>query len=222
MKRSFRYLLLNDYYTFLAMLTFAAIILVGNFLVGGQLEGQHFFANLFVAYLNAWPLMCALILAGVCATIHSGYASIAISMGARRRDFFWANQLNFLVYLVFSWVTQLVLDTFSDHFGWDSMGLWGTIPPSRNLTLIPVLLLMMTAGSCLGILLSRKPKLGILVSTIGVLLCIAVLIAVMFIGGSEQPDAWGNLPWLIPAISAILALVFDGILWHFSRKIVVR
>lgn len=217
MKRSFRYLLLNDCYTFLAMLTFAAVILVGNFLVRGPA-----FQSLFVIYLNAWPLMCALILAIVCATIHSSYANIAISMGARRQDLFWATQLNFLVYLVFCWVTQLVMDTASTYFHWESMELWGTVPPSRNLTLIPVLLLMMTAGSCLGILLVRRPKLGILLITLSVLLCTAVLVAAMLIGGSDRPSAWGSLPWLIPAISAILALVCDVILWHFSQKIVVR
>lgn len=222
MKRSFRYLLLNDCYALVPILIFAAVIAGGNFLMGGQTEGQHFLSSLFVTYLNAWPLMCGLIVGLLCTTTYSNYIGIALSLGARRRDFFWANQLNFLLYLGCVWATQLALDLFSAHFGWESMELWGITAPSRNPTLIPVMLLLMTGGSCLGILSVRKPKLAIFVTVVASLLFVAVLLAAFFIGGSQRSGLWGSLSWLIPTVSAVLALVFDGILWHFSQKIVVR
>lgn len=222
MKRSFRYLLLNDRYALLPMLIFAAVIVGGNFLVGGRLERQHFFANLFVTYLNAWPLMCGVILGCLCIAIYSNYVNLALSMGARRRDFFWATQLNFLIYLGFAWVTQLVLDAFSAHFGWESMQMWGTTAPSRNLAMVPVLLMLMAGGSCLGILLGKKPKLGIFVVVVSVFVFFLVLLAAILIGNDQRSNLWGSLPWLIPTVSAVLALVFDGVLWHFSQKTVVR
>ncbi len=222
MKRSFRFLLLFDRYAIPPLLVFAAIILGGNFLVGGNINAQNSFSSLFVTYLNAWPLMSGVILGCLCIASYSIYSSLALSMGGRRRDFFWANQLNFLIYLGFVWVTQLVLDAFSAHFSWESMELWGTVPASRNLALIPVMLMLMAGGSCLGILSTRKPKLAIFLVVVSVLLFLVVLVAAMFISGSQRAELWGDLPWLIPAGTAALTLVFEGLLWHFSQDTVVR
>lgn len=222
MKRSFRYLMLFNLVGLGSLLLFGGIVLGGNLLLGGQAGGQHVLSNLFVTYLNVWPIMTGCILGGFCMTIYSTYFNLALTMGSCRREFFWANQLNFLIYLAFLWLTQLVLDSFSAHFCWENMGLWGALSPSRNPALLPVFLLMMTGGCCLGLILTKKTWLGVALTILAMVLFLGVLMATLFISGSEQINNWGDLPWLIPVVCGVLALVFDGLLWHFSQKSVVR
>lgn len=222
MKRSFRYLLLFDRYAIPPILIFAAVVLGGNLLMNGRGSGTNSFFSLFVTYLNAWPVMCGFIVSFLYVAIYSMYYSLALSMGASRRDYFWANQLNFLLCAGFLWITQLVMDGCSSHFGWESMELWGTVPPSQNPALLPVLLLLMAAGSCLGLLYVQKPRLALFVMALSGAAFAALLVAAMFISGSGASDLWSDLPWLIPSVCTVLALLFDVLLWHFSQKTVVR
>lgn len=221
MKRCVRYQLRSALVMVAAIAAVAAVVLVGNLIFGGNVDGGGL-KGLLVSYLNSFPILNGIFMMVYGASLFSSYFDTALTMGARRRDIFWSGQVGLLVMLAGGWAAQLVIDLVCTELGWDFIGQWGTMPASRNWALLPVFLVLLIGGAYLGRIMYRKPVLGVVLMVLGTILCIGLMVAAIFISRAQRSGLWGDLFWLISAVSLVLFAVLELLLWREIRKAVIR
>ena len=92
MVKSFRFLLSYSWVNLGAVFGFAAIVIVGCYITG--VPGNPNVGNLFETYYAMFPTMILLCLFLYAFAMCTNNLNMGLSMGARRKDFFWAIQVN--------------------------------------------------------------------------------------------------------------------------------
>ena len=216
MKKCLRFQLYSAM-TNLAVLSLITVALMALCQMFGTESGL---GGLLANYLTAYPILCAIVLMVSAASAVSNDLNTALSMGATRRSFFGAYQLTMLVYVAVAWVLQFAVDTFSQTLGARTFyELTGT-PPSRNFTVSLVLLVTLLSSALLGRASTNTSKWkavlgGLLMGVLFLFLIVGVFVA----PGSKN---WGSLPWILPAVSVVLIMAEDFLLWRTIKKAVVR
>ena len=220
MVKSFRFLLQNAK-VYLGVLTaFAAIITAGAFLSGVP-DGAE---NMFATYYGLFPLMCLMCLFIFSFAMCTSDLQLAVSFGARRRDYFKAIHLYILMNVVVYSTLQWVLAWIPRATHWDNLDTTLSLLSlcSSSFWLFPLLCFSMQVIGCVcGLVMIHSRLLGALIMAV---LMAAGITAVVFLmlSANRGFHLWGDLPAILLALLAVGAAAGEVVLWrrisHFSVK----
>ncbi len=207
-----------------AIAGFAAVVLLGNLLLGKGENALGHLSQLLSIYLQAFPLVNAMFMLVYGVSLFSTYFNNGLAMGATRKDLFWSAQLGGLMLLAAGWAIQLVFDLIIARMGLGQTGdYWlDIVPGSWNLMLLPVFLLIIAAGGWVGRIMCRRTVLGIVLLVVGILVCMVLLMISVLLYDPLDLQRWGNLTEIVTGISIILFVLAEILLWRESKKVVVK
>ena len=221
MVKSFKYLLQFAWINLGAILGFAAIVIAGAYLTGVP-QGAN---NLFRTYFGTFPLMTLIMLFLFSYALCTSNLNLALSFGARRRDFFFAIQGVLLLYAGVCWALQAVMSAIPDLFGWTSVDRWSFLMSLGGLTnwQYPLACLtIMTLGCLCGLLYVRSKGWGVLVMVVTILGGIAATM-VLLIFSDSQPGTPGALTATILTCGSVgVIAVCELLIWRTVHRFVVR
>ncbi len=234
MGKSFRFLFQFTGWNVLAILAFAVIVIAGTIATGGG-EAD----NLFVTYFRTFPFVAQWILYIFAFALCTSNLNLAVSFGARRRDFFWALQGTLLLYTATCWVLQAVITAMPGLLRWGNQEEWEllfNLGGGDSIWLYPLLCLCVLALGCLsGLVFGRSKAMGALVIFVSFLVFFAGMILMMVgIPAGEaiaDPSSglsgtlialWGNLPLLLTLGLLIVLAVCEAIIYRTVSRFTVR
>lgn len=147
MVKSFRFLLRFAAVNLAAVLVFAAVVIGGCYATGVPGGAD----NLFRTYFTLFPLMTLFILFFYGFALCTNSLNLALSLGARRRDFFWGMQGILVVYAGVCWPLQLLMaalpraGNWAERTGFD-VNMMGFDLPLGVFPLLCVLVLVLAAS----------------------------------------------------------------------------
>lgn len=162
MVKSFRFLLSFAWVHLAVLYGFAVVVVAGCYATGiPDGASQH---NLFENYYAMFPFLILLCLFLWAFTLCTNSLNLALSMGALRKDFFWAIQGIILLYTAISWALQRFLSVFPVAARWEARDRWVllTIYSGKPWT-YPLLCAALLVLGCLGgLLMVRHRALAVL------------------------------------------------------------
>ena len=111
-----------------AVLAFAAVVTAGAFATGVPDGAQ----NLFTTYFAGLPLTSLLILFILAFNLCTANLNLALSLGARRRDYFIALQGALLAYTGACWLLQIAVSLIPTAFAWANPQRWTILTALRG------------------------------------------------------------------------------------------
>lgn len=220
MIRTFRYFLRNAKINLGALLGFAAIVLAGA-IVTGVPDGAD---NLFGTYFGTFPLISLLVLFLYSFALCTSCLNLALSFGARRRDYFWAVQANMVVYAAAATALQAIMSAIPHLLGWQNIDKWAILLSLGNWSgwVFPLLCLcLQILGSMCGLLQVRSKILGAIVMTAAMLVGIAATV-LLLIAPLNSGHVWGQLPLALGAVTMTASVVGEVVMWKTIHNYVVR
>ena len=221
MAKSFKYLLQFAWINLGAILGFAAIVIAGAYLTGVP-QGAN---NLFRTYFGTFPLMTLIMLFLFSYALCTSNLNLALSFGARRRDFFFAIQGVLLLYAGVCWALQAVMSAIPDLFAWTSVDRWSFLMSLGGLTnwQYPLACLaIMTLGCLCGLLYVRSRVWGGVVMIFTMLGGVAATM-VLLIFSDSQPGTPGALTATILTCGSVgVIAVCELLIWRTVHRFVVR
>ena len=221
MVKSFKYLLQFAWINLGAILGFAAIVIAGAYLTGVP-QGAN---NLFRTYFGTFPLMTLIMLFLFSYALCTSNLNLALSFGARRRDFFFAIQGVLLLYAGVCWALQAVMSAIPDLFAWTSVDRWSFLMSLGGLTnwQYPLACLaIMTLGCLCGLLYVRSRVWGGVVMIFTMLGGVAATM-VLLIFSDSQPGTPGALTATILTCGTVgVIAVCELLIWRTVHRFVVR
>lgn len=232
MMKSFRFLLQSIWTGLGALIGFAVIVTVGAYATGvpgGLPDGSN---SLFQTYFSSFPLMTLLILFMYGLSLCSNYMDLALSMGARRKDFFWAVQGVLLVYTAVGWALQFLMSALPWLDNWADAGRFEIMMTFGGEVSFPMLCLVLSALGCAtGPILANSKVWGTIIIVAAILLTMLVLIMMMLLADTELwsillCSSWGGLWRALPAVLLAVGLVIlaasEALIWRAVSRFVVR
>ena len=221
MVKSFKYLLRFAWVNLGATLGFAALVIAGACLTGVP-QGAN---NIFRTYFGCFPLMTLLMLFLFAYALCTSNLNLALSFGARRRDYFLAIQLILLLYTGVCWALQAVMSAIPDLFAWTSVDRWSFLMSLGGLTnwRYPLACLTIMVLGCLcGLLYVRSRVWGGVVMILTMFGGVAATM-VLLIFSDSQPGSPGALTATILTCGAVAVIaVCELLIWRTVNRFIVR
>lgn len=221
MVKSFKYLFQFAWVNLAATLAFAAVVIVGSCLTGVP-QGAN---NIFRTYFGCFPLIILLMMFLFAYALCTSNLNLALSFGARRRDYFLAIQLVMLLYTGVGWAIQIVMSAIPDLFVWTSVDRWSFLMSLGGLTnwRYPLACLTIMVLGCLcGLLYVRSRVWGGVVMVLTMLGGV-VATMVLLIFSDSQPGSPGALTAAILTYGAVAVIVVSELLiWRTVNRCIVR
>ena len=222
MIKSFRFLLQFAWINLGAILAFALIVIAGAWCTGVPQGNQ----NLFATYFSTFPLLSLIVLFIYSFGLTTSNLNLALSFGARRRDFFFAVQGILLLYTGVCWMLQVVMSSIPFLFHWTDQERWQVLLSLGGFSswAYPlVCLAILCLGGLCGMLMVRSKLLGTLVLILALVAAIAAtallfITADMFASGA----GWGALPLILVAAMAGIVGASEYFFWRTMRRHIVR
>ena len=227
MVKSFRFLIRFAWVNLASLLGFAAIVIVGCYLTG--VPGNPNVGNLFETYYAMFPTMILLCLFLYAFAMCTNNLNLGLSMGARRRDFFWAIQGNMAFYAVVCWGLQLFMSAFPALAGWEIRDKWALLDlfGGRVWAFPLVCLVLMVLGCLSGMVLVKNKVLGGILVTLSIFVMIFVTVFMLLSAETSLLDflagsVWNDLPKIL--VGALAAAFAGGevLIWRTIQRYVVR
>lgn len=234
MKKSFRFLWQFSWVNMAVLAGFAAAVTLGA-VASGVPQGN---VNIFQTYFGGFPMMALMVLFILSFALCTSNLNLALSCGARRRDFFWGMQSILLAYTLTAWLLQSAMSAIPALMHWSDLGRWTALMTFGNMATwaFPLTSMTVLALGCLcGLLFSRSKVLGSIVMVVAMLVSIAAVMLLMFAAGYEMalyfmdgsaPDIilspWGRLPLYLGLGLGAVFLVSEYLIWRFIRRYCVR
>lgn len=231
MVKSFRFLLNFAVINLGAIFGFAAIVIVGCYATGVPDNPSD--SNLFANYYAMFPTMILLFLFLYAFALCTNNLNLGLSMGARRKDFFWAIQGIFLFYTAVGWALQWFLSVLPTAAGWVVRDRWSLLTAfSGKILTYPLLCVALLVLGCLGGLLMVRNK--ILATLIIIASCFIMLGATVFmllftdtrmtitLTGSGWEWIFTTLPRLTIIFLAVAAVGGELLIWRAIQRYTVR
>ena len=221
MVKSFRFLLQFAWINLGAVLGFAAVVTAGAFLTGVPDGAQ----NIFETYFSTLPLVVLIILYVFAFALCTSSMNLALSLGARRRDFFLAVQGILLLYTMVCWLLQIAVSAIPVLFHWSRPERWSILTALRgpNLFSYPLLCLaVLLAGCVCGLIFTRSKAAGVIIVFAAAVLGV---FGVTFLFVTS--DTWGEahlgvLPVVLTAGAVAVIGVSEGFLWRTISRYAVK
>ena len=221
MVKSFRFLLQFAWINLGAVLGFAVVVTAGAFATGVP-DGA---VNLFETYFSTLPLVVLIMLFVFASSLCTSSMNLALSLGARRRDFFLAVQGILLLYTGVCWLLQLAVSAVPVLFSWSRPERWSILTALRGPHLLsyPLLCLaVLMAGCVCGLIFVRSKALGVLLFCAAGVLAIFGIIFLM-----TASDTWGEahlgvLPVVLTGAAVAVIGVSEVFLWRTISRYGVK
>ena len=231
MVKSFRFLIRFAWVNLASLLGFAAIVILGCYLTG--VPGNPNVGNLFETYYAMFPTMILLCLFLFAFAMCTSSLNLGLSMGARRRDFFWAIQGNMAFYAVVCWGLQLFMSAFPALAGWEVRDKWALLDlyGGRVWAFPLVCLVLMVLGCLSGMVLVKNKVLGGILVTLSIFVMIFVSVFMIlsadtgimnYLMETEWGWLWTTLPKVMAAVLAAGAVAGEFLIWRVTQRCVVR
>ena len=220
MDKSFRFLWQFSAPNVAVLVSFAAIVTVGTHLTGGG----HDLDNMFATYFGLFPLMSLMILFILSFALCTSNLEMAVSFGARRRDFFWAIQEIMLMYALVVWALQAILSRIPDFLGWQELERWDLLL-GNSMNIFTYMLMAMTVfvmGCVCGLVYVRSRLWGAIVVLVFVTLGIISVVMTLLTANHWNTGVWGDLPWLLTVAFVVVFVACEVFLWRFVGRYCVR
>ena len=204
-----------------AVLAFAAIVIAGAFATGVPDGAQ----NLFTTYFAGLPLTVLLILFILSFNLCTSNLQLALSLGARRRDYFIALQGALLAYTGACWLLQIAVSLIPTAFAWANPQRWTILTALRgpHLWSYPLLCLAVLALGCAcGMLFARSRVLGGIILTVSIFLGIFGTGFLYITSGTWGEANLGVLPVVLTAGAVGVAGASEGFMWRAISRCTVK
>lgn len=218
--KSFRFLLQFTWINLSAIPIFAVIVLAGAYATGVP-DGAD---NLFRTYFGCFPLLTLIILFIYSFALCTISLNLALSFGAKRRDFFLSIQGILLLYTGMSWALQAVMSAIPDRFGWASVDRWSILMSLGGLTnwRYPVICLAISCLGCLcGLIIVRSKVLGAVIVVATMLISISAAILLIIVSDADF-GLWGQLPFFLTLGGTAVVVVCEAVIWRAVSRYMVR
>ena len=221
MYQCFRFLFHSVWTSLGCVLAFAAVVIAGAFATGVP-DGA---TNLFETYFAALPITVLLILFILSFNLCAGSLNLALSLGARRRDYFVALQGALVAYAGACWLLQIAVSLIPTAFSWANPERWTILIALRgpHLWSYPLLCLAVLAVGCAcGMVFTRSRVLG------GIILFVAILLGILGTGflfvtsGTWGEANLGILPVVLTAGAVGVVGASEGFLWRAISRYTVK
>ena len=209
MDQCFRFLFHSVWTSLGCVLAFAAVVIAGAFATGVP-DGA---TNLFETYFAALPITVLMILFILSFNLCAGSLNLALSLGARRRDYFVALQGALVAYAGACWLLQIAVSLIPTAFSWANPERWTILTALRgpHLWSYPLLCLAVLAVGCAcGMVFTRSRVLG------GIILFVAILLGILGTGflfvtsGTWGEANLGVLPVVLTAGAVATSVSHDS------------
>ena len=231
MVKSFRFLLSYSWVNLGAVFGFAAIVIVGCYITG--VPGNPNVGNLFETYYAMFPTMILLCLFLYAFAMCTNNLNLGLSMGARRRDFFWAVQGNMAFYAVVCWMLQLFMSAFPALANWEIRDKWALLDlfDGRVWAFPLVCMVLMVLGCLSGMVVMKNKVLGAILVALSVFVMIGVTVFMIlsadtgimdYLMETEWGWLWTTLPRMMIAVLAVGAVGGEFLIWRTIQRYIVR
>ena len=231
MVKSFRFLLSYSWVNLGAIFGFAAIVIAGCYVTGVPDDPNA--GNLFETYYAMFPTMILLCLFLYAFAMCTNNLNLGLSMGARRRDFFWAIQGNMAFYAVVCWGLQLFMSAFPALANWEIRDKWALLDlfGGRVWAFPLVCMVLMVLGCLSGLVMVKSKILGTILVTISIFVMIFVSVFMIlsadtgvmnYLVGTEWGWLWTTLPRIMIAVLSAGAVGGEFLIWKVVQRYVVR
>ena len=229
MVKSIRFLRQFIWINLSAIFAFAVIVILGCYATGVTRGAD----NLFKSYFQAFPLMMLFILYIYGFALCTSSLNLALSFGARRRDFFWGIQGSILLYTVVCWLLQMFMSSLAALVNWSQLDRpWVMGRGSVWTGIFPLLCLTALVLGCLsGVAMARSRVAGVILIVAAVLALLAgsVVLFIMsdlqmwfFLLEGEWSGMWGSLPYVLLGLALLVLLLGEVVIWRTVKGYVVR
>ena len=222
MARCSRFLLQFAWTSLGVVLAFAAVITAGCIATGVP-DGAAY--NLFATYFAGLPLTVVLILFILSFNLCGAYLQLALSLGARRRDYFFAVQVVLLLYTGSSWLLQLAVAWVPAAFAWANPERWSLLSALRGPFLFsyPLLCLAVLCLGCIcGLIFVYSKALGVIMVFAAAVLGLFGTVFLFITSGTWDDSSWGILPVVLTAGAVAVVGVSEGFLWRTISRYAVK
>ena len=231
MVKSFRFLLSYSWVNLGAIFGFAAIVIAGCYVTG--VPGDPNAGNLFETYYAMFPTMILLCLFLYAFAMCTNNLNLGLSMGARRRDFFWAVQGNMAFYAVVCWGLQLFMSAFPALAGWEIRDKWALLDlfDGRVWVFPLVCIVLMVLGCLSGMVVVKSKVLGGILVTLSIFIMMGSTVFMIlstetgimdFLLDTEWGWLWTTLPKVMIAVLSVCAVGGEFLIWKVIQRYVVR
>ena len=231
MGKSVRFLLQFTWVNLGAIFGFAAIIIAGCYATGIPHDLDT--SNLFETYYSMFPTMILLCMFLYAFSLCTNNLNLGLSMGARRRDFFWAIQGNMAFYAVICWGLQLFMSAFPALANWEVRERWELLNLfGGRVWVFPLVCMVLMVLGCLSGLVMVKSKIaGTILVTISIFVTIFATVFMMLSADTGVMDylldtewgwPWTTLPKAMLAVLAAGAVGGELLIWCVIQRYVVR
>ncbi len=231
MGKSVRFLLQFTWVNLGAIFGFAAIIIAGCYATGIPHDLDT--SNLFETYYSMFPTMILLCLFLYAFSLCTNNLNLGLSMGARRRDFFWAIQGNMAFYAVICWGLQLFMSAFPALANWEVRERWELLNLfGGRVWVFPLVCMALMVLGCLSGLVMVKSKIaGTILVTVSIFVMIFATVFMMLSADTGVMDylldtewgwPWTTLPKAMLAVLAAGAVGGELLIWRVIQRYVVR
>ena len=231
MGKSVRFLLQFTWVNLGAIFGFAAIIIAGCYATGIPHDLDT--SNLFETYYSMFPTMILLCLFLYAFSLCTNNLNLGLSMGARRRDFFWAIQGNMAFYAVICWGLQLFMSAFPALANWEVRERWELLNLfGGRVWVFPLVCMVLMVLGCLSGLVMVKSKIaGTILVTVSIFVMIFVTVFMIlsadtgvmnYLVETEWGWLWTTLPRIMIAVLSAGAVGGEFLIWKVVQRYVVR
>ena len=231
MGKSVRFLLQFTWVNLGAIFGFAAIIIAGCYATGIPHDLDT--SNLFETYYSMFPTMILLCLFLYAFSLCTNNLNLGLSMGARRRDFFWAIQGNMAFYAVICWGLQLFMSAFPALANWEVRERWELLNLfGGRVWVFPLVCMVLMVLGCLSGLVMVKSKIaGTILVTVSIFVMIFVSVFMIlsadtgvmnYLVETEWGWLWTTLPRIMIAVLSAGAVGGEFLIWKVVQRYVVR
>ena len=194
MRKEFRFLLQSARINLALVAGYAAVLTLGAILFPAP-EGER---NVFYNYFISAPITVSFILFIMSFSMGANNLNISLTLGGRRRDYFWALLPVLALYVGTSWAIQLLMSAvpkalrWTDPWGWD-LSLLGGWP----LWVYPLVCWTVLAfGTLCGLLMVESRVWRGIVVALAAMVMTAALIFLMVMAAGPKIPLWGDLPYI--------------------------
>ena len=231
MVKSFRFLLSYSWVNLGAIFGFAAIVIVGCYITGVPNDLET--SNLFETYYCMFPTMILMCLFLYAFAMCTNNLNLGLSMGARRRDFFWAIQGNMAFYAVVCWGLQLFMSAFPALANWEVRERWELLNLfGGRVWVFPLVCMALMVLGCLSGLVMVKSKIaGTILVTVSIFVMIFATVFMIlsadtgvmnYLVETEWGWLWTTLPRIMIAVLSAGAVGGEFLIWKVVQRYVVR
>lgn len=207
---------------------FAALDVVGCYATGVPGGAENLFRN----YFTAMPLMASFLLFIYGCSLCTSSLNLALSMGARRRDFFVAVQAIMILYTVVTWGIVWAVGMLPRLGDWDQPGRFLAASAWTGGAAFPVVCFAALVLGCLsGLVMARSRGWGVVIMVVATLILMLGTLLMMIFGDADLwsflsetawSGLWGALPGILMAVLLFSIVAGEVVIWRHIGRFTVR